>query len=93
MYGGGGGPITDPFSPRRVFVTDWQGLAGDDFQAYYYEQVGSYVPPTSNDPGRLGNPYPGLSNQQLWDQHGIAWAGSVAPEGAHARSGITGLVF
>lgn len=68
----------------QVFVTDYQGTAGLNFQVFYREQDPAFVlPQTSYDAfGNmiiLGSPDAGLTNQQNWSVHGIAMAGAVSP--------------
>src|SRR5260370_15534070 len=82
-----------------VFVRNYNGVAGDNFQVFYAQQAANYVVPVSVlSPFDLtvhrivGAPVAGLTNQQCWDQYGIAIAGVVAPATATTRNGITGLV-
>ena len=81
----------------QVFVYAYNGVAGDNFQVYYWQQAATYVMPQTvlNGDGTskvLGAPVAGLTNQQAWAQYGIAIAGAVAPASATSRSGIGGLV-
>jgi len=62
----------------KVFVTDYNGVTGDNFQLFYQEQAPTYVVPQSAD-GLTGAPVAGLTNAQLWAQYHLAIAGSVAP--------------
>jgi hypothetical protein len=80
-----------------VFVYDYNGVAGDNFQVFWKEQAANYVVPitiTDEDGNNkvIGAPEAGLTNQQCWAQYGIAIAGAVAPATAKARDGIDGLV-
>lgn len=68
----------------QVFVYDYQGVAGRNFQVFYREQAPSFIlPQTSYDSfgnlNILGSPDLGLTNQQNWTLHGIAFAGAVSP--------------
>jgi hypothetical protein len=80
----------------KVLVYNYNGVAGNNFQVFYNEQAPGFVPPTSTfnsdgTPALIGSPVAGLTNQQLWNQYGIAVAGAVAT-GATAQPGIYGLV-
>jgi hypothetical protein len=72
--------------PDQIFVYNYNGVAGDNFQVYYVQQAPNYVVPqtgqTSSNPARpvIGAPVAGLTNQQLWAQYGMAIAGGVAPD-------------
>ena len=58
---------------------------------YYYEQTASYVPfptPRSDMPAA----YIGLTNQQLWNQFGIALSGEIAPANVYAVPNLIGLI-
>lgn len=83
-----------------VKVYDYNGVPGDNFQIYYNEQHADFVPGVTGTYGRFfGSPEEGLTNQQLWDEYGIAVAGALAPSvdgessNAQDRSEIHGLVF
>lgn len=80
----------------EMWVYDYNGVVGDNFQAYYLEQDPNYVlyQSTYNSDGSvrsLGSPVAGLTNQQNWSQFGIALAGAVTPT-AVTRPGIRGYV-
>jgi hypothetical protein len=82
-----------------VFVRNYNGVAGDNFQVFYPEQAANYVVPVSVvsqfDPTVhriVGAPIAGLTNQECWAEYGIAIAGAVAPSTATTRNGINGLV-
>src|SRR5207248_9170248 len=80
----------------ELFVYDYNGVVGDNFQTYYLEQAGSYVLPQStyNSDGtkRLtASPQPGLTNEQAWALYHVAFAGAVAPTSS-TRSGVHGFV-
>ncbi len=73
-----------------VYVYDYNGVAGDNFQLYYPEQAPGFIVPQSS--GNLaGSPAAGLTNQQNWATYGIAIAGAVSPTGA-TRPEIEGFV-
>jgi hypothetical protein len=81
----------------QVFVYAYNGVAGDNFQVYYWQQAATYVMPQTvlNDDGTakvLGAPVAGLTNLLTWEQYGIAIGGAVAPLTASGRAGIVGLV-
>jgi hypothetical protein len=74
-------------------VYGYGGVAGDDFQVYYWQQAPEYVVPQTDDGARFaGAPEAGLTNAQAWAEYGIAIAGAVAPATAQPRDGIDGLV-
>jgi hypothetical protein len=88
----------------QVFVTNFNGVTGDNFQVYYMEQSPdfivpqtTYYGPDNNHDGipdwvdRLGAPVSGLTNAQTWATYGIAIAGAVSPTSA-TRAGIHGFV-
>ncbi len=75
----------------QVFVYNYDGVNGDNFQVYWNQQAASFIVPQTN--GRnIGSPASGLTNQQNWSTYGIAIAGAVAPSNATTMSGIAGLV-
>jgi hypothetical protein len=81
----------------QVNVTQFNGVAGDDFRVYFNEQAADHVlQQTLLDPSQpldvLGSPVAGLTNAQAWAQYGVAFAGAVAPSTATTRAGIVGLV-
>ncbi len=81
----------------RVFVYDFNGVAGDDFRLYYAEQAATAILPqtiTRSDGlvQVLGAPVAGLTNQQAWTQYGIATAGEIAPASVTTRPELGGLV-
>src|SRR5262249_35000598 len=55
------------------------------------QQKADFVVPKS-DGSNIGSPASGLTNQQNWNQYGIAIAGAVAPSSATTMTGIAGLV-
>jgi hypothetical protein len=73
-----------------VFVYNYNRVAGDDFQVYYQQQAPNFVVPQSSG-NLVGAPVAGLTNLQLWNQYGIAFAGAVAPTIA-TRTDIIGFV-
>jgi hypothetical protein len=66
--------------PDRTFVCDYNGQAGNNFQAYYLEQRANFgpVPVTGGPFDTVGCPEAGLTNQQCWDRYGKAIAGEIA---------------
>lgn len=88
------GAPTNLIQLDQVFVYDYNGVAGLNFQVYYAEQAADYVVPASTDDGLIGAPVDGLTNRQCWDLYGIAIAGAVAPSTATDATaiGIGGLV-
>jgi PKD repeat protein len=89
--GEGTGGQCNLISPDTVYVYDYNGVAGDNFQVYYAEQAATYVVPQTTS-SLTGAPVGGLTNQQTWVRYGIAIAGAVAPADATTRTGIVGLV-
>lgn len=81
-------PSRDLLSPDVVTVRNFNRTAGDDFRVYYLQQRADFVPPAASE--GLGSPAPGLTNQQLWNQFGVALAGSIAPCQT-TRAGIVGF--
>ncbi|MCH8042336.1 MAG: fibronectin type III domain-containing protein [Planctomycetes bacterium] len=75
----------------EIFVYDYNGVSGDDFQVFYLEQAPDFIVPQSTSLS-VGSPEAGLTNQQNWDTYGIAIAGAVAPTTA-TRAGIDGFVL
>jgi PKD repeat protein len=73
-----------------VFVYDYNGVVGDNFQVFYTEQAPTFVVPRSSG-NLVGAPVAGLTNQQLWNQYQIAVAGAVATN-TTTRAGVNGLV-
>jgi hypothetical protein len=81
----------------QVFVYNYNGVTGDNFQVFYTQQAANYVVPQTqyNSDGSIrvdASPVAGLTNQQTWDLYGIAIAGEVAPSTATTQNGINGLV-
>ncbi len=67
----------------------------NNHQVYYFKQAADYVPFPASDTASLTWLPPevvGKTNQQLWDQYGIAPGGVVAPADAVRIDGINGLV-
>lgn len=83
-------PNVNIIQKDEVKVSNYNGVAGDNFQVFYREQAPNFIVPQSSD-GVTGAPVAGLTNAQLWAQHGIAIAGAVAPC-ATTRAGIQGFV-
>jgi hypothetical protein len=74
-----------------VYVYDYNGVAGENYQVYYPEQAASFIVPQGTGP-LAGSPVAGLTNQQNWDQYGLAIAGAVAPADVMVKSWTNGLV-
>lgn len=67
----------------------------NDHQVYYFKQAADYVPFPASDTETLTWLPPeivGKTNQQLWDEFGIAPGGVIAPADAVPVDGINGLV-
>jgi hypothetical protein len=82
----------------EVYVYNHNGVAGDNFRVYYYQQAADFIVPqtgTNPHPERplIGSPEAGLTNQENWDRYGIAIAGSIAPADVTVRDGISGFVL
>jgi hypothetical protein len=78
----------------QVFVYNYDGVAGDNFQVYYLEQAPDYVVPQTDFDhlhGGVGSPEAGLTNQQNWLRYGIAIAGAITPT-EDMRPDIEGFV-
>ena len=81
----------------QVFVENYDGVSGDDFQVFYTQQAANFVVPqtilNSDGTTRLaGAPVAGLTNAQAWAEYGVAVAGEVAPSDAGTMDNIVGLV-
>jgi hypothetical protein len=74
----------------QVFVYDYNGISGDNFQVFFTQQAANYIVPQTG--AILGSPVAGLTNQQAWAEYGIAIAGAVAPSSATTKAGIDGLI-
>jgi hypothetical protein len=80
----------------QLFVTNYNQVAGDNFQVYYTQQDPNYILQastynTDGSPQIDAAPVAGLTNQQNWTKYGVAFAGAVAPTNA-TRTGINGFV-
>ncbi|MEK7137521.1 MAG: G8 domain-containing protein, partial [Patescibacteria group bacterium] len=54
----------------ELFVSDHNGVSGDDFQVFYLEQRPDFiVPKWDENADRTGSPESGLTNQQNWDKY------------------------
>jgi PKD repeat protein len=84
--------------PNLVYVYDYNGIRGDNFQVYFTQQAPTYVVPQTGviTPGDthplIGAPVAGLTNQQLWAQYGMAIAGAVAPDTLTMDGIINGFI-
>jgi hypothetical protein len=90
--GSGNGGFANLIVSDQVFVTNYNGISGDDFQVYYNQQQANYIIPLTVGTSLVGSPLAGLTNAQNWQQYGIAVAGAVAPSTATTMPGILGLV-
>jgi hypothetical protein len=99
-----------PMHLSRTLVYDFDKELGNNFEVYWGGQAPDAVTPSQFEPD-MPAVYPttcptlGLTNQQCWDQYGVALAGAIAPcqardgdncEAAAARAAalnIQGLVF
>jgi hypothetical protein len=62
-------------------------------ELYFNEQAANYVPfPAGQAPSWVPTPLLGLTNQQLWNQYGLSFAGAVAPASATTAAGLNGLL-
>ncbi|MCI0459249.1 MAG: G8 domain-containing protein [Gemmataceae bacterium] len=82
---------TDVLEKDEVFVYNYNGVTGDNFQLYYTQQHPDFIVPVPTGTS-TGAPEAGLTNEQAWARYGIAIAGAVAPRTATTRTGITGLI-
>jgi hypothetical protein len=88
--------VTNMIQRDQLFVYNYNGVAGDNFQVFYLEQSPTFVVPQSiyNDDGSMlltASPVAGLTNQQNWATYGIAVAGAVSPT-SNKRDKINGFV-
>ncbi|MBA4065580.1 MAG: hypothetical protein C0501_18075 [Isosphaera sp.] len=86
--------LTRFFNRDRVLInTPKYNDNGQQLQLYYPEQAASFVPFVAGTaPAFVPAELLGKTNQELFDQYGLAIGGKPAPAGAAARDGITGLV-
>src|SRR5262249_29871535 len=95
----------DYIQKDEVFVTNYNGVLGDNFQVFYREQAADFIVPQTEYYGpdnngdgvpdwflNRGSPEAGLTNAQNWEKYHIAIAGAVAPPGTTTVDGIVGLV-
>lgn len=80
----GSNPVRNLMQTDEIYAYDYNQVAGDNFRLYYIEQAPTYVVPQTiyNPDGSVrlnGAPVAGLTNQQTWDQYGIAIGGAVSP--------------
>jgi hypothetical protein len=80
----------------EVFVYDYNGTPGDNFQLYYFQQADTFVVPqtgSNSSPSNpvIGAPVAGLTNLETWNLFGIAIAGAIAPT-SDTRDGVFGLI-
>ncbi len=91
--GSGNGGYENWTVSDQVFVTNYNGVSGDNFQVFYTQQAANFVLPQTQGTKEIGSPVAGLTNAQAWAQYGIALAGEVAPSSATTMAGIDGLVL
>jgi peptidoglycan hydrolase-like protein with peptidoglycan-binding domain len=72
--------------PSQTYVFNHNKKRGNDFEVFFKEQAPNYVMALRDKPAGSGNkilnancPTPGLTNQQCWDKHKVAYMGGVAP--------------
>jgi hypothetical protein len=77
----------------EVFVYDYNGRQGDNFQVFYYQQDPDFIVPRTTNEAHptIGSPEAGLTNRQNWARYHIAIAGAISPTTA-TRTGIDGFV-
>jgi hypothetical protein len=63
----------------RVFVYDYNQVAGNNFQVFYRSQSPDFIVPQTVGNQRIGAPVAGLTNQVTWDRYRIAIAGGITP--------------
>src|SRR5262249_10088125 len=78
-------------NPNALFFP-YQILLPDGRQLYYANQAANYVPFPVGTHRPVPAAFIGLTNQQLWDQFGLAMGGAVAPANALPFAGSNGLV-
>ena len=77
-------PISNLVQENEVVVNSYNQIAGNDFRVYFSEQAPGFIVPQSTfrsdgSPLMIASPEAGLTNQQNWNQHGVAIAGEVSP--------------
>jgi hypothetical protein len=81
----------------QLLVYNYNGVTGDDFEAYYAGQAANAIMPQTvyNSDGTteiIGSPDANLTNAEAWAMYGVAVGGAVAPNNATTMAGIEGLV-
>jgi hypothetical protein len=84
-----GGPPATTFFVKDTIILNYGQFQNQ--QLFFNEQHANYIPFPTARPD-MPSQYIGLTNQQLWNQFGIALGGGVAPSNAVNVSGIIGLV-
>jgi hypothetical protein len=85
---------TSPVDVTKLFREETVILDFGPFNVhrlYYVQQAANAVPFPEPREG-LPPEYVGLTNQQLWDQYGVALAGGIAPSNAFTVPYVTGLI-
>ena len=81
---------------NRVFVTKYNGIAGDDFRVYAVEQSADFIMPqttrTDSFHGIIGSSAAGLTNAQNRQQFGASVFDAITPSNATTRPLIGGMV-
>jgi hypothetical protein len=89
--------LTDSVKKLPLFFTQQTTLLSlaqyNGQQLYFNEQAPGYVPfPAGTMPSWFPSQLIGLTNQQLWNQYGLALGGALAPSGATTVTGLYGLL-
>jgi hypothetical protein len=87
-----GPPSRSFWISHRVYVRDFNGVAGDSFQAFWNCQAPDFpIPRSRSAAGSLPQPgIAGLTNQEAWDQFQTCVGGAVAPQ--QTRPEVLGFV-
>src|SRR5205807_2454329 len=64
--GSGNGGYENFTVADQVFVTDYNGISGDNFQVYYSQQAADFIVPQTQGNHLIGSPDAGLTNAQNW---------------------------
>ncbi len=76
-----------------VYVRDHNGVSGDNFRVYYYEQQKDVVIPYVEDGGyTVCANEPNMTNAQHQAKYGTCLAGSIAPDDVTARGDVYGYI-
>ncbi|HNP25994.1 MAG TPA: G8 domain-containing protein [Nitrosomonas sp.] len=90
--------LTRATNLSRFFIWNYNKQQGDNFEMFFYEQAPGYVMEERRYPLDAEHPHPydncptvGLTNQQCWDQHGVAMLRKIATCEDTYRSEIQGF--